>query len=245
MRAALPLAFLLLGSGMSAGSAFAQDAQPSGPEPRPQIVVTGEGEASARPDLAMLSLGVMREATTAGEALEANNAAMAAVIAAMKSAGVAEADLQTTNLSIEPQWQYPSNTGNGEQPKLTGYRVANSLGVRVRDVAKVGALLDTAVELGVNQGGQINFDAADPSKPLMEARKRAVQDARARAETLAEAAGVSLGSIKEISETALNQPPISMMAKSFDARASAPAVPVEAGENTYRVQVTVTFAISD
>ena len=239
MRATLPLAFLMLGS----ASAFAQ---PVSPAPTPQIVVTGEGEATARPDLAMLTLSVMREAETAREALDANSSAMADVIAAMKAEGVADKDLQTSSLSIEPRYTYPTNKdGEQQQPKLVGYQVTNSLGVRVREIDKVGALLDKAVSLGVNQGGQINFDSVDASKTLTEARKRAVQDAMDRAKTLAEAAGIKLGQVIEISENSLNQPPITMMAKSFEARAqAAPApAPVEAGENAYRVQVSVTFAI--
>lgn len=238
MRATLPLALVMLGS----VSAYAQ---PAPPAPTPQIVVTGEGEATARPDLAMLSLSVMREAKTAREALDANSSAMAAVIAAMKAEGIADADLQTSSLSIEPRYTYPTNK-DGEQgePKLVAYQVTNSLGVRVREIDKVGALLDKAVTLGVNQGGQINFDTADSTKTLAEARKRAVKDAMERAKTLAEAAGIKLGSVIEISESSLRQPPIPMMAKSFEMRAPAPApAPVEAGENAYRVQVTVTFAI--
>jgi uncharacterized protein YggE len=239
MRATLPLVFLMLGS----ASAFAQ---PASPAPTPQIVVTGEGEATARPDLAMLTLSVMREAETAREALDANSSAMADVIAAMKAEGVADKDLQTSSLSIEPRYTYPTNKdGEQGQPKLVGYQVTNSLGVRVRENDKVGALLDKAVSLGVNQGGQINFNSVDASKTLTEARKRAVQDAMDRASTLAEAAGIKLGQVIEISENSLNQPPITMMAKSFEARAQAApaAAPVEAGENAYRVQVSVTFAI--
>jgi uncharacterized protein YggE len=238
MRVTLPLVFVMLGS----ASAFAQ---PVAPAPTPQIVVTGEGEATARPDLAMLTLSVMREAKTAREALDANSSAMTEVIAAMKAEGVADADLQTSSLSIEPRYAYPTNKdGEQQAPQLVGYQVTNSLGVRVRQIDKVGALLDKAVTLGVNQGGQINFDSVDATKTLTEARKRAVQDAMGRAKTLAEAAGIKLGQVIEISENALNMPPVPVMAKSFDMRAAAPApAPVEAGENAYRVQVSVTFAI--
>lgn len=243
MRAVLPLTSLAAGLMLAASPVFAQGL-PATPQPAPRIVVTGEGEATARPDLATLSLSVMREAKTAREALDANNAAMAAVIAAMKSEGVVETDLQTAGFGIQPRYIYPTdNTGNAE-PKLVAYQVTNTLGVRVRDVTKIGDLLDKAVSLGVNQGGDISFGAVDPQKPLEEARKNAVADAMRRARTLAEAAGVTLGAVQEITETALNQPPVPMM-KAFEARAAAPApVPVEAGENTYRVEVTVTVAIA-
>lgn len=160
------------------------------PFPAPRISVTGEGEASARPDMAVLTLGVTREAPTAREALDANSDAMAAVIAAMKAEGVEERDLQTSNFSISPVYVYPRPDQPDQKPKITGYQVNNTLSVRLRDIAKVGAVLDKAVTLGVNQGGGISFTNDDPSATLTEARKRAVQDAIDKATTLAEAAGV-------------------------------------------------------
>jgi uncharacterized protein YggE len=206
----------------------------------PRIVVSGEGEAAIAPDMAILTLAVMREAETAREALDANNEAMAAVLAAMKEAGIADRDLQTTGLQINPQYHYPQS--GGEQPRITGYQVSNTLTVRVRDIDALGAIIDRSVTLGVNQGGGISFTNDDPSATLTEARKRAVADAVARARTLAEAAGVELGGIIEMSEQTSNQPPMPITAKAF--RAEADAVPVAAGENAYRVQVNVTFEIA-
>ncbi len=240
MRATLPLAFLMLGS----VSAMAQPAPPPAPEPFAKISVVGEGEATIRPDIAMLTLGVMREAETARAALDQNNEAMAAVIEAMKAEGIESRDLQTSNLSIEPRYVYPKNDSEDQQPKLMGYQVTNTLGVRVRDMEKVGAILDKSVTLGVNQGGQINFSSDNPKDTLKEARKLAVKDAMDRARTLAEAAGVELGSVIEIRESSQNQPPRPMAMKAFAERADAAAVPVEAGENAYQVQVNVTFAIN-
>lgn len=238
IRALVPLTLMAL----AASPAFAQTVTPTAE--RPRIAVTGEGEATIRPDMAMVSLAVMREAATAREALDDNNAAMAAVIAAMKAEGIAETDLQTSAFNIQPRYVYPENNSNGEQPKIVGYQVTNSLGVRVRDLTKLGELLDKAVTLGVNQGGEINFTNDDPSATRTEARKKAVQDAMARAKTLAEAASVTLGPVIEITETSFTQPPMPMMAKSFAARDAAAAVPVEAGEQSYKVQVNVTFAIA-
>ena len=208
----------------------------------PQVLVVGEGEMSVAPDMAILSLSVMREAKTAREALDANNDAIAAVIAAMKSAGIAERDLQTANLQINPRYDYVSKPDGTQEGRLAAYQVTNTLAVRVRDIGKAGELLDKAVTLGVNQGGNIVFTNEDPSATITEARKKAVADAMAKAKTLAGAAGVSLGRIKEMSELSYTQIPVSLEAKAFDA-APRSAVPIAAGENAYKVQVNVTFEL--
>lgn len=210
--------------------------------PPPRIVVIGEGESAIPPDLALLSLTVMREAKTAREALDAGNAAMAAVIAAMKSAGIADRDLQTGGLQISPRYTYVNKPDGTQEATLVGYQVANTLSVRVRDLGKTGDILDKAVTLGVNQGGNISFANEDASKALTDARKRAVADAVAKARTLSEAAGVTLGRVLEITDQNYASPPMPITAKAFDS-AGAQAVPVEAGENAYRVQVTMTFEL--
>ncbi len=237
MHRLLPLA-LAASLVAPASAALAQQLPP----PQPRIVVIGEGESSIPPDLALLSLSVMREAKTAREALDAANAAMAAVIAAMKAAGVADRDLQTGGLQINPRYNYANRPDGTQTAELAGYQVSNTLSVRVRDLAKTGEILDKAVSLGVNQGGGISFANEDPSKALTDARKRAVADAIEKARTLSEAAGVGLGRVIEIADQNFAPPPMPITAKGFD-RAEAQAVPVEAGENAYRVQVTVTFEL--
>jgi uncharacterized protein YggE len=209
--------------------------------PPSRIIVSGEGEATVAPDLAVLTLSVMREAKTARAALDANNDAMAAVIAAMKSAGIAERDLQTAGIQISPRYNFPTSPDGSQRAELVGYQVTNTLSVRVRDIDKTGEILDKAVTLGVNEGGGISFTNANPAAVITEARKNAVADAIDRAKTLAQAAGVSVGRVIEISEQSSAPQPMPMSAKSFDmARA---AVPLQAGENSYRVQVNVTFEI--
>ena len=171
------------------------------PTSRPQrrIVVIGEGEAAVAPDMAVLSLSVMREAMTAREALDANNKAMAEVIAAMKASGIADRDLQTAGVQISPRYDYANKPDGTQEAKLAAYQVTNTLSVRVRDLAKTGEILDKSVSLGVNQGGGIGFTNDDPSATLKEARKKAVADA-SKAKTLTEAAGVELGQMIEISD---------------------------------------------
>jgi len=119
--------------------------------------------------------------------------------------------------------------------------VTNTLSVRIRDIDKTGDILDKAVSLGVNQGGGIAFSNEDPSAAVTEARKKAVADAMAKAKTLAEAAGVSIGRVLEITDQNIAPPPMPINAKAFDAAGA--AVPVQAGENSYAVQVTVTFEL--
>lgn len=209
--------------------------------PPPRIIVSGEGEASAAPDLALLSLSVMREAKTARAALDAGNDAMAAVIAAMKSAGIEDRDLQTGGLQINPRYNFTNRPDGSQEAELVAYQVTNTLTVRIRNIDKTGELLDKAVSLGVNQGGGISFSNEDPSKTLTEARKKAVADAMTKAKTLAEAAGVSVGRVLEIVDQNMAPMPMPMSAKSFDSARA--AVPVEAGENAYKVQVNVTFEL--
>lgn len=216
-------------------------AQSADPQPR-RIVVQGEGEASVKPDIAILSLAVMREAPSAGEALALNSKAMNDVIAALNAAGVADRDLQTAGVQINPRYDYVNNPDGTQVTRLAAYQVANTVTVRVRDLAKTGEIIDKAVSLGVNQGGSVTFTNDDPKATLTEARKKAVADAIAKAKTLAEAAGVSLGQVMEISDVAYMQPPLPIQAKAFD-RGAAEATPIEAGENAYRVQVNVTFAL--
>jgi len=231
----------LLPIALAAAVAFPALASAADTQPPPRIIVSGEGEATVAPDMAILSLSVMREAKSAREALDANNDAMAAVIAAMKSAGIAERDLQTAGIQINPRYNYTNKADGSQEAELVAYQVTNTLSVRVRNVDKTGEILDKAVSLGVNQGGGIAFTNDDPKATVTEARKKAVADAMAKAKTLAAAAGVSLGKVLEITDQNIAPVPMPMAAKSFDAARS--AVPVQAGENSYNVQVTVTFEL--
>jgi uncharacterized protein len=214
-------------------------------EPTPRIMVSGEGEAAAAPDMAVISLTVLREAETARAALDANNKAMAEVLAAMKAAGIADKDLQTAGFSIQPRYVYPDQSKpEPEQPKIVGYSVVNTLSLRIRDLSKLGEIVDQAVTLGVNQGGDITFVKDDTSGLLEEARKKAMENAIAKAKTLTSAAGVATGRILEISEQSFQPQPIPMArAEMAMAKGAADYVPVAAGENSYRVNVNVTFEI--
>ena len=237
---------LLLAAALSASVALPLHAEEAHVR-QAEISVSGEGRASIAPDMAIVTLSVMRQAKTAREATDENSKAMAAVLEALKKDGIENRDLQTAGFSIQPQYFYPTEpNGQPKAPELTGYQVTNTLTVRLRQLDKLGALLDQAVDLGVNQGGEIRFDNSDSAATLKAAREAAVKDAMEKARTLAEAAGVKLGRVVTLTENApYNEPqPMIRAAMAMEKAADAP-VPVAAGENQYAVQVNAVFAIED
>ncbi len=203
----------------------------------PAITVSGEASVTAPPDLAQIDAGVASDAKTAREAAEANNAAMAKVLQALKSAGIADKDYQTSRLSIQPQ--YAQNRPG--QPAVTGYRASNRVTIKVHDVAKVASVIDTLVGAGANDVGNIYFSVAEPSKLLDQAREKAVADARRKAEIYAKAAGVTLGQPLNIAEDGAPAPVF--RAKTFAAPMAATPTPVAQGEETLSITVNVTWAI--
>ncbi|MDQ0423310.1 uncharacterized protein YggE [Peteryoungia aggregata LMG 23059] len=207
------------------------------------IMVSGEGEATVAPDMAVISLAVVRDADTASEALSANSAAMTEVLAALKAQGIAEKDLQTTEFSIQPKYKQDTRTdGSYEAPVIVGYTVSNGLTVRVRELAKLGTIIDESVKLGVNQGGGISFTNDDPEATIEAARKQAVEKAAAKAKTLTDAAGVKLGRVVEISEN-FARPMPQVYAAAPMAKMADEAMPIASGENLYTVTVNITYAI--
>lgn len=212
-----------------------------------QLQVVGEGEAFLAPDMATLQLTVTREAESAREALNASSSAMQKVLEVLREEGVAERDLRTRQFNIQPRYRHPSRKQDGSQgpPSIEGYQVSNSLEVRIREIDRVGAILDRAVTLGVNQDGQIALGNADPSDALDAARTAAVKDAMDRARTLAEAAGVELGKILQITEQGGAPEPMPAMFRREAMSASFDSVPVATGENAYRVSVALRIALED
>lgn len=204
------------------------------------LVVAGTGEVAAAPDMALLSVGVQTEAATAAAAMKENAARMNATIARLKARGVAEKDMQTSNLSVGPQYRY-DNTG--APPKIVGYQATNMLNVKLRDLAAAGSIIDEAVADGANSLGSLSFAFAD-SKPLEnEARSAAVADAKAKAELLARAAGVALGPVLQIQD-GYAAPPVPLPV--YDVRAmaaEAKTTPVSAGESSVIANVTLVYEI--
>jgi uncharacterized protein YggE len=218
-----------LASGLLAVPALAQVA------PIATISVSGEAQVSVPPDLAQIDAGVTTEAKTAREASEANNAAMGKVLLALKGAGIDEKDFQTSRLSLQPQ--YAPNRGGASA--VVGYRAANRVTIKLRDVTKVAGTIDILVAAGANELGGINFMVSAASKLLDEAREQAIADARRKAEIYAKAAGVTLGSPVSISEGGASSPaPYRKMSAGIAASA-----PVAQGEETLQVTVSVSWAI--
>ncbi|WP_187326792.1 SIMPL domain-containing protein [Martelella lutilitoris] len=227
---------LLLALPLAGGAALAQSAPAT-------ISVSAEGDANLVPDMATVSLAVVTDADDTSTAMADNAGAMQKVIAALKEDGIAEKDIQTANFSVSPRYQQVKASDGSMQSEIVGYEVRNALSVKVRDLAKLGAVLDRAVQLGVNSGGGISLSNSDPSAAEDEARREAVANALAKAETLAEAAGVSLGDVLSISEQSSMPSPV-MFARSDMMMAKAEgAPPIAAGENTYTITVNMTLAI--
>ncbi|MFC3529120.1 SIMPL domain-containing protein [Paracoccus mangrovi] len=205
-----------------------------------RLTVGGQGLSSAQPDLATISLGVSSRAATAAEAMTQNAEAQNKVIEALKAEGIEARDIQTSGLNLSPMLDYSKD---GEAPRVTGYAAQNNVTVRVRDIAGLGAVLDKLVASGANEIGGINFTREDMTEAEDAARSAAVQDARRRAEIMAEAAGMRLGPLLRLSDTPVESQPVPMMRMmAAEAKGSAPT-PVEAGELTVSANVTAIFAL--
>jgi len=206
------------------------------------ITVIGEGKASAKPDTAVAVVGVETIGKTLGEANDRNSAKMDALIKALKSNGIADKDIQTTNYSVTPERKYNRETGPGD---ITSFRVSNQVRVKFRDLKKVGTLLDRVVKDGANTIHSIYFEAEDPTPIRARASAAAIAAARVKAEEMAKAAGVKLGDVLQISEIIGGPRPVPMLSDSFAAAAASPraSVPVEQGELEVTAQLQVVYAI--
>ena len=225
------LAILVATAALLATPALAQT-------PPPAISVTGEATVSVAPDQAQIDGGVATDAKTAREASDANNSAMGKVLLALKGAGIDEKDIQTSRLSLQPQ--YATSSKSAERPSVVGYRASNRVTIRVRDVAKVAGMIDVLVGAGANEIGGINFVVSQASKLLDEAREQAVADARRKAQIYAKAAGVTLGEPISITEEGSGTP---MFRGKVAGGMAASATPVAQGEETLSVTVHVSWAI--
>jgi uncharacterized protein YggE len=184
------------------------------------LTVVAEGRTKIAPDIATINVGVVTEAPTADAAVAKNTAQMNKVMAALKRVGIADKDIQTSNLSVNPQYQY----GQNEPPKLTGYQASNNVSVKVRNLKNIGKAVDAVVTDGSNQVSGVSFGLDDDTKAMDAARMDAVKKARAHAEIYAAAAGLKVERILSISE------------------AGAPP-PVSPGELDIAINVTVTFTL--
>lgn len=200
-----------------------------------RITVTGRAEATAIPDIATMSIGVETEAKTPGEALADNAVRMTTVMGRLKSAGIADKDMQTSQLGIWPVF------AERQQPRKTvGYRASNQLTVTIRDIDRLGSILDKAVADGANSVNGPTFSIAEPEPLFVAAREAAVKDAIAKAERYASAADVELGHVISIDEAGGGGP---VFGRQMRADSMAASTPIAPGETTIAASVTITFAI--
>lgn len=241
MKPLVPLAAALAVLGVAAlvalpaSPAAAQDAALAAPQPPRTISVNGAGTARMTPDIALLSLGVSFDAATPREALDRNNAAMQAVIDALKGLGFGVTDIQTSGLSLTAIYDNSSYT-----PKLTGYRAVNGITLKVKDLARLGEILDLTVTAGANQINGLTFDVADRAAALAEARVAAMKDARAKADLMAGALGAVVRRPLSISESYVSDQPVAMQTMN----AASASVPIASGEIGLSAQVSVVFELN-
>lgn len=198
------------------------------------ITVTGHGTVAVAPDTAMIRIGVTSQGKTAREASDTNAAQMTKVLSAIEQSGIAKKDIQTSRLSLQPQYDSKGGTN-----RLLGFQVTNQITVRIRSIDSLPTILDKAIAAGANEMSGIEFLVSDESKQLDKARDDAIADARRKAVLYAKAAGAKVGKVVAIIEQGASPPPRPLQAL----RASAGAVPVAPGEQMLRATVTVTYEL--
>lgn len=200
------------------------------------VTVSGLGTVSAAPDMAEITSGVVTQAPTAAQALTANSQAMDRLLQSLGGLGIAARDIQTTSISVTPVRRQGRE---GQAPEITGYEVSNQVRVKVRDLARLGRVLDQQVSQGANLVYGIRFGLQEPAPRLDEARKLAMTDARRKAELYAGAAGLKLGRVVAVHEAGAAAPRPEMAQRV----AMSAAVPVAPGEQEIQSSVTVTFTL--
>lgn len=199
------------------------------------ITVTGDANVAVAPDTALMRIGVTSQGKTAHEASAANSKQMTSVLAAIRDTGIPDRDVQTSRLSLQPQYD-PNKSGTA---RLLGFQVTNQVTIKVRDTDKLPTILDRAIAAGANEMSGIEFVVSEQSKLLDQARDDAIVDARRKAELYAKAAGVKLGRVLTIAEEGSSPP-----ARPVMQAMRAGAVPVSPGEQNLRASVTVSYELT-
>lgn len=233
---------LALALGAAMPSAHAQVQQPGYAIPSDGTLLSVAAEAEARrvPDVATISAGVVTQAADANAAMRDNATQMEKVMAAIRAAGIAERDIQTAGISVQPQYRYAENV----PPTITGYQASNTVNVKNRDISKLGKVLDALVASGANQVNGPNFEVDKPESAYDEARLAALKKAEARAQTYAKAMGLRVRRVVSINEGGAMPPPMPMMMRAQAADAYAKAeTSVSPGETVLSVRLDVVFEL--
>jgi hypothetical protein len=240
-RGAVAALGMLLAAGASSASAQQVMMMPGGGR---GIEVSGMGEVEVAPDEAYLNFAVETSAPTSQEASQQNAERMERVIAALVAAGIPRDEIETRNFSVYPE--YVAND-RGETPRVRGYRVTNQVALETMRLDAVGTLIDAALAAGANRVEGINFGLSNPQAAEAEALREAVQRARASAETIAQALGVSLGQLLRASTSTEPVRPMPMMARMDMAESAAQgfATPIQPGEQTVHATVVLVFGIGE
>jgi len=243
---------IVLGSALALAAAAAQPAMaqqavsPVVEAGHTLLTVSADGRTSRAPDLAVFSAGVASSGRTAGEALGANSADMERVVAALKRAGIADRDIQTSNISVNPVYadtsRQPANQLEQQMPRIIGYQASNTVSVRQRNLAQFGKVIDTLVNAGANQVNGPSFQVEESDAALDEARVAATKAARARADLYARTLGMKVVRVISISESGGYSPPMPMYR--MEVAAAAPAPPIAAGEVSLQMNVTMQFELA-
>jgi len=220
---------------LMAAPAAAQVVQPIGGT---RLDVVANGEVTRIPDIVRINAGVVTQAPTATGAIRLNADRMVAVRAALRRAGIAERDIQTSSINLQPTYRYAEN----EPPQLTGYQAQNELAIRFRDIADTGRILDALVAQGINQINGPTLGIDRPEAALDEARTAALTVARARAELYARSLGLRVKRVLSVSEAGMAFPPQPRLEMMRDASNQA-ATQISPGEQTLSVTLTVSFEL--
>lgn len=212
---------------------------PNSIQPETTLQISADASVNREPDIAFIMAGVTSEAETAQQAMSENSTAMNGVFDALKAAGVAQRDLQTSNFSLNPRYDYSNR--NGGPPKLIGYTASNQLSVKVRDLDELGETMDALVEAGGNTFSGLRFALDDDRAAKNEARRLAMAEAITRAELYASAAGYEVARIVTLSESGGYRPQPMMMARAEMAMDK--ATPIASGEVSYSMTVNVMFEL--
>ncbi|MEP4050886.1 MAG: SIMPL domain-containing protein [Litorimonas sp.] len=214
----------------------------TGSASQPTLNVSATGYANAAPDRATVSAGVVQQGTTAREAMMGNATLMTAVFDELEAAGIPKSDITTSQLSLQPQYDYR----NRNKPTIKGYEARNTVTVKSDDIEQVGPMLDALVRAGVNNINQVKFSVKEPKSAMDKARKDAIREAKEKAEGMAEAAGVELGPLLSINESnrgGYTPQPVMMRASAMEM--SDAVTPISAGEQTMSVSVNLSYGIVD
>lgn len=203
-----------------------------------RLDVVAVGEVTRVPDIARINAGVVTQSPTASAAIEANARRMASVRAALKRAGIADRDIQTSNVSLNPEYRYAEN----QPPQLVGYRAGNEVTVRFRDIANTGRILDALVAQGANQINGPTLSLDRPEEAMDEARTAALRTAQARAALYARAMNKRVRRILSVSEAGMGYQPV-VREMALQSRAADASTKIDPGEQTVSVNLTVSFEL--